>query len=443
MKRNLTEGNVTKSLLLFAAPMILGNLMQQLYNIVDTWVVGKYVGADALASVGSAYTLMTFLNSIIIGLCMGSGATFSYYHGMGEQEKMKACVRSAFVLIGGIAIALSVAVQIFLTPILCFLNTPPEVFDMMEQYVFIVFLGIIFIFLYNYYAFLLRALGNSVVPLIFLGIASVLNVVWDLVFVLKFHWGLAGTAAATVMAQAVSGVGLAAYTFICEKEVRFSLKEFMENEKPVGEILKFSTLTCAQQSVMNFGILMVQGLVNSFGTAVMAAFAAAVKIDTFAYMPAQEFGNAYSIFISQNYGAGQKNRLREGTKKAFALSVVFCVVVSFLVCFFAENFMLIFVKQQETEIIGIGMEYLRIEGVFYAGIGILFLLYGFFRGVNQPGMSLVLTVISLGIRVALAYILAAVPSIGVLGIWWAIPIGWALADAVGFLRLKKYLTEGN
>ena len=443
MKRNLTEGNVTKSLLLFAAPMILGNLMQQMYNIVDTWVVGKYVGADALASAGSAYTLMTFLNSIIIGLCMGSGATFSYYHGRGEQEKMRACMQSAFVLIGGIAVVLSVAVQVFLNPILHFINTPVDVYDMMKQYVFIVFLGIIFIFLYNYYAFLLRALGNSVAPLIFLGIASVLNVVWDLLFVLEFHWGLAGAAAATVMAQAVSGIGLAVYTFIVEKEFRFSLGEFIKNEKPMGEILKFSSLTCVQQSVMNFGILLVQGLVNSFGTAVMAAFAAAVKIDTFAYMPAQEFGNAYSIFISQNYGAGRQERLRDGTKKAVLVSALFCLAVSAFVFIFSKNLMEIFVKPEETEIISIGMKYLRIEGAFYVGIGILFLLYGFFRGINKPGMSLVLTIISLGTRVALAYILAAVPVIGVLGIWWSIPVGWALADAAGTAGMIKYLRKGE
>lgn len=443
MKHSLTEGTVTKSLLLFAAPMILGNLLQQLYNIVDTWVVGKYVGADALASAGSAYTLMTFLNSIIIGLCMGSGATFSYYHGRGEQQKMRACMHSAFVLIGAVAVGLSVAVQVFLNPILHFINTPVEVYAMMKQYVFIVFLGIVFIFLYNYYAFLLRALGNSVTPLIFLGIAAVLNVVWDLLFVLKFHWGLAGAAAATVMAQAVSGIGLAVYTYVVEKEYRFCVKSFLQNEKPIGEILKFSTLTCIQQSVMNFGILMVQGLVNSFGTAVMAAFAAAVKVDTFAYMPAQEFGNAYSIFISQNYGAGRRERLKEGTRKAFLVSALFCVFVSFLVWIFSKNLMEVFVKPEETEIIGIGINYLRIEGAFYVGIGVLFLLYGFFRGINQPGMSLILTIISLGMRVALAYILAAIPAFGVLGIWWSIPIGWALADVAGLAGLIKYLRKGG
>ena len=194
---------------------------------------------------------------------------------------------------------------------------------------------------------------------------------------------------------------------------------------------------------MNFGILMVQSLVNSFGPAVMAAFAATVKIDTFAYMPAQEFGNAYSIFISQNFGAEKTERVKQGTGKAMTVSAVFCGLISALVFAFARFLMLIFVDAGETEIIEIGMQYLRIEGAFYIGIGILFLLYGYFRGVNRPGVSLVLTVISLGTRVALAYILAAVPGIGVLGIWWAIPIGWALADVTGFVLMRRGGTYGE
>lgn len=437
MKQNLTEENVTKSLLRFAGPMILGNLLQQLYNIVDTWVVGKYVGADALAAVGSAYALMTFLNSILIGMCMGSGATFSFYYGKGDKEKMYRCVRSAFVLIGVIAVVLSVLVQVFLNPILRFLNTPEQLFDRMRSYVTIVFMGIIFISLYNYFAFLLRSVGNSVVPLIFLGIASVLNVALDLYFVLVLKFGLQGTAAATVMSQAVSGVGLGIYTYVKEPAFRFSYSQFQKERKPIGELLHFSLLTCMQQSVMNFGILLVQGLVNSFGASVMAAFAAAVKIDTFAYMPAQEFGNAYSIFISQNFGAGKKERLRQGTKNAFAVSSVFCIVISVLVFGFAEFLMMLFVKPEEVEIIRIGMSYLRIEGAFYIGIGVLFLLYGYFRGVSMPAVSLVLTVISLGTRVVLAYVLSAVPWIGVNGIWWSIPIGWLLADITGIILMRK------
>lgn len=443
MKMSLTEENVTKSLLSFAGPMILGNLLQQFYNIVDTWVVGRYVGADALAAVGSAYTLMTFLNSILIGLCMGSGAAFSFYYGKKDQEKMCRCVRTAFVFIGAIAIVLSVLVQIFLNPILRFLNTPTELLALMSAYIFIIFMGIPFIFLYNYFAFLLRAIGNSVVPLIFLGIASILNIVLDLYCVLDLQWGLQGAAIATIIAQAVSGIGLGIYTYIKEPNFRFSYHKFIKEEKPIGEILNYSLLTCAQQSVMNFGILLIQGLVNSFGASVMAAFAAAVKIDTLAYMPAQEFGNAYSIFMSQNFGAGKKERLKQGTKNAVVISSIFCILLSAFVFGLANYLMLIFVNENESQIIEIGISYLRIEGTFYIGIGILFLLYGYFRGINKPAMSFVLTIISLGTRVILAYILSAIPQIGVSGIWWSIPIGWLLADITGLVFMKQSLRTTN
>ena len=203
------------------------------------------------------------------------------------------------------------------------------------------------------------------------------------------------------------------------------------------EIAQFSFLTCLQQSVMNLGILMVQGLVNSFGTAVMAAFAAAVKIDSFAYMPVQDFGNAFSTFRAQNYGAKKTERLRAGMKSAVCCSVLFCLMISLSVYVFARPLMLLFVKPEETQILAIGVQYLRIEGAFYCGIGCLFLLYGFYRAVERPGMSVVLTVISLGTRVALAYLLSAIPSVNVAGIWWSVPIGWLLADLAGFFYYYK------
>ncbi len=183
MNRDLTKGNVTKSLLLFAAPMILGNLLQQCYNIADTWVVGKFVGAQALAAVGSSYALMTFLNSLLIGLCMGGGAVFSYYIGKEDRERVRICAQTAFVLIGVLAVALTVFSQVSMHPILVLLRTPAELYEMTREYLAVVFWGIFFIFLYNYFAFLLRALGNSVAPLYFLGVASILNIVLDLFFV--------------------------------------------------------------------------------------------------------------------------------------------------------------------------------------------------------------------------------------------------------------------
>ena len=212
-------------------------------------------------------------------------------------------------------------------------------------------------------------------------------------------------------------------------------KKDLKKER-IREILSFSMLTCIQQSVMNLGILMVQGLVNSFGTVIMAAFAAAVKIDAFAYMPVQEFGNAFSTFIAQNFGAKRYDRIRRGVRSAFLTAVIFSLIVSMLVFVFAEPLMLVFVRPEEVEILATGVEYLRIEGTFYCGIGILFLLYGYYRAIRMPGMSVVLTVISLGTRVVLSYVLASIPSIGVEGIWWSIPIGWLLADAVGMLYYK-------
>ena len=437
MQKNLTQGPITKTLVVFALPMIGGNMLQQLYNIADTLIVGRFIGSEALAAVGSSYTLMTFLTSILLGLCMGSGAVFSIRYGEGDMEKLHESLGASFVLILAVAAVLNLAVFLLIDPIMYFLQVPGEIYDMMRQYLWVIFWGILATFLYNYFACLLRAVGNSVAPLIFLAVSSVMNIVLDLWFVLGFHWGVAGAAFATVLSQYVSGIGLAVYTYWKTPEFRIQPRYLKPKPAMLKEIGQFSFLTSVQQSVMNLGILMVQGLVNSFGTVIMAAFAAAVKIDSFAYMPAQEFGNAFSTFVAQNYGAGKSERIRKGIKTAVVLSVGFCLVISLLVFIFAGPLMTIFVDPAETEILEAGVEYLRIEGAFYCGIGCLFLLYGLYRAIKRPGMSVVLTIFSLGTRVVLAYVLSGIDFIGVTGIWWSVPIGWALADLVGFVYYKK------
>ena len=437
MQKNLTQGPITKTLVFFALPMIGGNMLQQLYNIADTLIVGRFIGSGALAAVGSSYTLMTFLTSILLGLCMGSGAVFSIRYGEGDMEKLHESLGASFVLILAVAAVLNLAVFLLIDPIMYLLQVPEEIYAMMREYLRVIFWGILATFLYNYFACLLRAVGNSVAPLIFLAVSSVMNIVLDLWFVLGFHWGVAGAAFATVLSQYVSGIGLAVYTYWKTPEFRIQPRYLKPKPAMLKEIGQFSFLTSVQQSVMNLGILMVQGLVNSFGTVIMAAFAAAVKIDSFAYMPAQEFGNAFSTFVAQNYGAGKSGRIREGIKKAVLMSVGFCLVISLLVFIFARPLMTIFVDPSETEILAAGVEYLRIEGAFYCGIGCLFLLYGLYRAIKRPGMSVVLTIFSLGTRVVLAYGLSAIDFIGVTGIWWSVPIGWALADLVGFLYYKK------
>lgn len=436
MTRDLTHGPVTKTMLAFALPMILGNLLQQLYNIADTLIVGQFLGADALAAVGSSYTLMTFLTSILLGLCMGSSAVFSIRRGEGDEQGLKSSIFHSFLMIAALAVVLNGAVFLLIDPILHFLQVPERIYGMMREYLWIIFFGILAIFFYNFFASLLRAVGNSVTPLVFLGICALLNIGLDLVFVICFHWGVAGAAAATVFSQFVSGIGLFLYTLTAFSDLRIRMGSIRLEKKVFREIAQFSFLTCLQQSVMNLGILMVQGLVNSFGPAVMAAFAAAVKIDSFAYMPVQDFGNAFSTFTAQNFGAKKTERIRAGIRSAVCCSVVFCIFISLAVCMFARPLMLLFVKPAETEILSIGVQYLRIEGAFYCGIGCLFLLYGFYRAVGRPGMSVVLTVISLGTRVVLAYVLSAVPAIGVAGIWCSVPIGWFLADLAGFVYYR-------
>ncbi len=438
MNRDLTDGNITKTMLIFALPMIAGNLLQQFYNITDTFIVGRYVGSNGLAAVGSAYSLMTFITSIIIGLSMGSGALFSIYFGQRNLDKLKNSIFVAFIIIGITTIVLNVLSFVFIDGILVFLRTPQEIYSLMRDYVFIIFMGLTASFIYNFFASVLRSIGNSFIPLVFLAVSAVLNIILDLVFIINFNWGVGGAAAATVIAQYVSAIGILIYTIKYFPEIRVSKKHMKITKASVSELSQFSFLTCLQQSVMNFGILMIQGLVNSFGTAIMAAFAAAVKIDSFAYMPVMDFGNAFSTYTAQNYGAKKTERIEKGIKSAVLTAAVFCIIISVLVCVFAKYLMLIFINPEETEIISAGVHYLRIEGAFYIGIGFLSLFYGFYRAIKIPAMSVVLTVISLGTRVLISYTVSSIPSIGVTAIWASIPIGWFLADFAGFIYYKMH-----
>lgn len=432
----LTEGNITRALIKFSIPMILGNLLQQLYNVADTFIVGHYIGTDALAAVGSSFTIMTFLTSIILGLCMGSGILFSMFYGAKQLDKMKTSFFVSFVGIGIFSIGLEIVCLLAIDLILNFMNIPRDIFMDTHQYLFIIFLGLVFTFIYNYFSSLLRALGNSKIPLIFLALASIINIGLDIYLVAEVAMGVAGAAVATLIAQAFSAIGIMLYVFLSQKELLPQRKHWHFEREIFEKIKAYSLLTCIQQSVMNFGILMIQGLVNSFGLVTMSAFAAAVKIDSFAYMPVQDFGNAFSTYIAQNKGAGLEERIHKGFKVAVVMASIFCIFISALVFIFADKLMLIFIESSKSEIIYQWAQYLRIEGACYLGIGCLFLLYGYYRGVGKPGISVVLTVISLGTRVVLAYLLA--PLFGTLAIWWAIPIGWFLADLIGIMYgLKK------
>lgn len=434
---DLTQGSVFSSMTLFALPLLLGNMMQQAYNLVDTWVVGRFVGSGALAGVGAAYALMVFLTSILIGLSMGSGIVFSLCFGRQDEQALKGAVRVSFYFIAGITAVLTALPLLLLQPILQFLNIPEEIMALTGQYLRIIFCGIPAVFVYNYFSAYLKAIGDSVVPLLFLCLSTVTNIILDLALVVGVHWGVAGAAAATVAAQYISGLGMMLYVLKRHSIVREALGKRCRQEGTLRQIVNYSMMTCLQQSVMNLGILMVQGRVNSFGTTVMAAFAAGVKIDTFAYLPAQEYANAFSTFIAQNRGAGRADRVRSGIRTAALTSLIYCTLASLAMWFLARPLLTIFIDPSETAILAEGVRYLHIEGSFYIGIGCLFLYYGLYRAIGYPAVSLVLTIVSLGTRVLLAFTITQLPRIGVAGIWWAVPIGWFLADTVGTALLIK------
>lgn len=439
MQKDLTEGPILSRLLLFSLPMTAANILQQCYNLADTMIVGRFIGEDALASVGSAYTLMVFITSILLGLSLGSSALVANYFGAGKREKMHTTIASSFILIFLLSLIITIISLLSIDWIIRALNTPYELEEMLKEYLFWIFLGLIGVFLTNYFSCLLRSVGDSVTPLVMLAISAVMNIFLDLYFIIDLGWGIAGAAIATIISQYFAGFGLMILTVVKNKNLIPSFLEIAKWRKELRRVLSYSLLTSAQQSVMNFGILMIQGLVNSFGVAVMAAFAAGVKIDSFAYLPTQDFGNAYSFFISQNSGKGMRERIVRGTRLAVLISTLFSLIISFLVNLTAPWLIGIFFSSPSDEIISIGISYLRVEGNFYALIGILFLFYGYFRADGRPSVSLVLTIISLGLRVLLAYSFA--PLFGYMAIWAAIPIGWAVADLAALIFYKRNLRK--
>lgn len=438
MMKDMTNGSPLRLMLEFTLPMFVGNLFQQLYNVVDTIIVGRFVGREALAAVGSCFAIMVLINSIILGLAMGAAVLFAQLYGAKDYQKLKTAIILASVFILSVTAVLSLITFLGVDTIIRWYQIPPELVHYATDYLRCIFAGLLFVSLYNLAANLLRSFGDSKTPLYFLLLACGINIALDLLFVLGFGMEVLGAAIATVIAQAVSGIACIAFAAYKIKFLAFRREDAVFDAKLFGSMSRYAVLTSLQQSVMNFGIVMIQGLVNTFGAALMAAFAAGVKIDAFAYMPVQDFGNAFATYTAQNVGAGKWKRVRQGLKTAVLISGVFSAIVSLLVFLAAEPLIGLFIKADDLEVLAIGVQYLRIEGAFYVLIGFLFLFYGFYRGLGYASVSIVLTLVSLGTRVALAYLLA--PALGFIVIFWAIPIGWLMADVVGlgiWLRLRR------
>lgn len=435
MNKTLTQGPILKSIILFSLPLIFGNILQQFYNVIDTYIVGHYLGAHAIAAVGTTYSIITFITSVIIGLCMGAGVLFSMLYGACKEEDMRNSFVISFFFIGLLSLLIMFFSLYYIDNLLVFMNVPLNIFQQTKDYLSIICYGIVFTFLYNYFSCILRALGDSKTPLFFLVIATILNIILDIFFVVYISKTVKSVAYATIIAQGISALLMMTYTYIKKKAYRPKKEDIYFNQKLFTKFISYSLLTSLQQSIMNFGIMLIQGLVNSYGVAVMAGFSTAVKIDTIAYMPVQDFGNAFSTFVAQNYGANEKERVKQGLKISVLVSFIFSIVISLFVFLFSKELMMIFLESYEKEAIQVGIQYLRIEGVCYCGIGLLFLWYGYYRGIGKAFFSVILTIVSLGTRVVLSYLLS--PSYGLMMIWLSIPIGWFLADIIGLFYYRK------
>lgn len=437
MITDMTRGNPTKTLIAFTFPMLIGNIFQQLYNIVDSVVVGRFIGKDALAAVGSSFMLMNFFSFVIIGLCMGAAVVYSYYFGEQNYSNLRKTIFISFLAIGIFTIVLSIVLIFTTGAMLKLINTPESIFADSERYLKVIFSGLIFVYLYNACSALLRSIGDSRTPLYFLILAAIINIVLDLLFVIVYDMGVFGVALATIIAQAISSTLCLVYAFVKIPFIRLSREDLVFDKEIAKTVGKFSFLTSIQQSIMTFGMVCVQGIVNTFGANTIAAFTAAGKVDSIAYLPVQDFGNAFATYVAQNKGAKRNDRIIQGVKSAVMTITIFCIILSILIYTNAGNLMRIFVNANETGVIKLGIEYLSIISIFYILIGFLFMFYGFFRGIGELNISLILTIVSLGTRVLMAYILSSIPSIAQRGIWWSVPIGWALADSIGFVIYKK------
>lgn len=426
---DMTKDNPTSVMIKFTLPLMIGNLFQQLYNVVDTIVVGRYLGKNPLAAVGSSFMLMNFFSFIIIGLCMGASIVYSYYFGEKNYGDLKKSIYMSFVSIGIFSLVISIVLYFNTERLLLMINTPSEILAYSKDYLSIIFGGLVFVFFFNIGSGILRSIGNSRTPLVFLVLSAIINIVLDLVFVIKFNMNVEGVAYATVIAQGVSSVLCIMYALLKVPIIRMTKDDMVFERKILNKIAAYSIMTSLQQSIMTFGMLCVQGIVNTFGPDTIAAFSSGGKIDSIAYLPAQDFGNGFATYVAQNKGAKKDERIRQGVKSVVKCIAAFCLVMSLLVYTNSFRLMTIFIDPAEVEVINIGMEYLKVVAPFYLLIGFLFMFYGYFRGMGELHISLILTIGSLGTRVLIAYLLSKLW--GRLGIWMAIPIGWALADLMG------------
>lgn len=434
--KDMTAGKPAKILFLFAMPMILGNVFQQLYNIVDSVVVGNFVGAEALAAVGASFPITFLFVSIAIGAGTGCSVIISQRFGAKRMSEVKTGITTALITIVGIGIVVMGLGLLINSPILNLMNTPANIFEDAGTYLRIYFFGIAFLFLYNVLTAIFNALGDSKTPLVFLIISSIINIGLDLLFVIKFNMGVAGVAWATLISQGISSL----LSFSC---LMIRLNKIQVDEpSPIYslDILKSMSViaipSIIQQSIVSVGMLFVQTLVNGYGSNIVAGYTAATKIDSIAMMPMINISNAMSTFTAQNIGAKKSERVRDGLKAALIMVAVISISISIILNIWGSSFVGLFVDSVSNQaVIDVGAKYLSIVSIFYVIMGILFTCNGLLKGAGDVGFFMTTTLSNFACRVGFAYLLSY--WIGSEAIWWSIPIGWIVGGTLSSLRYRS------
>ncbi len=441
MVKNLTEGKPLKLLFFFAMPMILGNVFQQLYNMVDSMVVGKFVGEDALAAVGSSFPVVFLAVAIAAGLSMGCNVVISQLFGAGQIVAMKTTVYTALITLGVIGIVIMAVGELVSAPLLNILGTDPEIMADSLTYLRIYFGGAVFLFLYNTMNGTYNALGDSNTPLRFLMVSAITNIILDLLFVIYFDMGVAGVAWATLIAQGMCAF-ISFYVLMRRLKKMKNEEEYREHKPEIFEmsavrrIAKVGVPSMIQQSIVSLSMMFMQGLVNSYGKVFVAGYTAATKIDTLAMMPNMNFSNAMSSYTAQNIGAEKPERVIEGYKASLFMVLVFAIFITGIIFLFGPNLLGLFLNAgAEGSAMGYGLKYMETVSLFYVLMGFMFVGNGLLRGSGDMGAFMLSSMSNLFVRVAVAYLLAY--QIGESAIWWSIPIGWAVGSLFSFLRIRS------
>jgi putative MATE family efflux protein len=436
--KDLTTGDETKQLIWFAVPMLLGNVFQQFYNMVDSFVVGRFVGTEALAAVGTSFPVIFFMLALILGVTMGSTVLISQFFGAKDMESLQKVVTTSYIFLF-VAGAIMSVIGVLVTPfILSAMAVPPEVLPEATSYLQIIFAGMLATFGYNGVAAMLRGLGDSKTPLYILIAATLLNVVLDLVFVVVFHWGVAGAAWATIISQGLSFVGALIALDTRNKYVRLDFRRLVWDKPIFRHMLRIGLPTGLQQTLVSLGLMVLSRIVNEYGPLTMAAYTAAARIDSIASMPAMNLSQAVTTFTGQNMGAGKTERVKRGHMSAIVVSTAISLLIGVLVIVFGRQLMSIFTT--DPEVISIGYQYFLIVGFFYTIFGAMFINNGVMRGAGDVFIPMINTLLALWIvRVPCALLFTRVFGMGSAGIWWSIPAGWM----IGFIFSTWYYLSGR